>query len=61
MAYGGVTIHGIGFEGEKQSWRLSGLAVLVRNNYWLNLQAEYDLRMMKRKSWVDIERRIIPL
>ena len=60
-AYGGVGIYVIGFEGEKQSWRLSGLAVPVRKNYWLNLQAEYDLRIMNRKIWVDIERRIIPL
>ena len=29
--------------------------------FWLNLQTEYDLRMMKRKIWTDIERRIIPI
>ena len=28
--------------------------------FWLNLQTEYDLRIMKRKIWSDIERRIIP-
>jgi addiction module HigA family antidote len=33
----------------------------VEAQFWLNLQAEYDLRMMKRRIWVDIERRIIPL
>ena len=25
------------------------------------VQSEYDLRMMKRKIWADIERRIIPI
>ena len=29
--------------------------------FWLNLQSEYDLRIMKRKVWADIERRIIPV
>ena len=33
----------------------------VEAQFWLNLQTEYDLRMMKRKIWSDIERRIIPL
>ncbi len=33
----------------------------VEAQFWLNLQAEYELRMMKRKIWVDIEQRIIPL
>jgi len=33
----------------------------VEAQFWLNLQAEYDLRMMKRKVWADIEQRIIPL
>ncbi len=33
----------------------------VEAQFWLNLQTEYDLRMMKRKIWVDIERRIIPI
>ena len=33
----------------------------VEAQFWLNFQNEYDLRMMKRKIWTDIERRIIPL
>jgi len=33
----------------------------VEAQFWLNLQTEYDLRMMKRKIWDDIERRIIPV
>jgi addiction module HigA family antidote len=33
----------------------------VDAQFWLNLQTEYDLRMMKRKVWADIERRIIPI
>ena len=33
----------------------------VEAQFWLNLQAEYDLRMVKRKIWTDIERRIIPI
>lgn len=33
----------------------------VEAQFWLNLQTEYDLRMMKRKIWTDIERRIIPI
>jgi len=33
----------------------------VEAQFWLNLQTEYDLRMMKRKIWMDIERRIIPV
>ena len=33
----------------------------VEAQFWLNLQSEYDLRMIKRKSWSDIERRIIPI
>ena len=33
----------------------------VEARFWLNLQTEYDLRMMKRKIWPDIERRIIPI
>lgn len=32
----------------------------VEAQFWLNLQTEYDLRMMKLKVWADIERRIIP-
>lgn len=33
----------------------------IEAQFWLNLQTEYDLRMMKRKVWADIERRIIPI
>ena len=33
----------------------------VEAQFWLNLQTEYDLRMMKQKIWPDIERRIIPI
>jgi len=33
----------------------------VEAQFWLNLQTVYDLRMMKRKIWTDIERRIIPV
>ena len=33
----------------------------VEAQFWLNLQTEYDLRIMKRKLWTDIERRIIPV
>jgi len=33
----------------------------VEAQFWLNLQTEYDLRMMKRKIWSDIELRIIPV
>ena len=33
----------------------------VEAQFWLNLQTEHDLRMMKRKIWTDIERRIIPV
>ena len=33
----------------------------VEAQFWLNLQTEYDLRLMKRKIWSDIERRIIPV
>ena len=29
--------------------------------FWMNLQTEYDLRMIKQKIWSDIERRIIPV
>jgi plasmid maintenance system antidote protein VapI len=32
----------------------------VEAQFWLNLQSEYDLRMMKGKIGSDIERRIIP-
>jgi addiction module HigA family antidote len=33
----------------------------VEAQFWLNLQSEYDLRIMKQKIWDDIQRRIIPL
>ena len=33
----------------------------VEAQFWLNLQTEYDLSIMKRKIWADIERRIIPV
>ena len=33
----------------------------VEAQFWLNLQNEYDLRMVKRKIWPDIEQRIIPI
>ncbi len=32
----------------------------VEAQFWLNLQSEYDLRIMKRKIWDDIKQRIIP-
>ena len=33
----------------------------IEAQFWLNLQTEYDLRMVKRKIWTDIERRITPV
>jgi addiction module HigA family antidote len=33
----------------------------VEAQFWLNLQSEYDLRVMKRKIGSDIERRILPV
>jgi len=33
----------------------------VEAQFWLNLQSEYDLRVMKQKIWEEIQRRIIPL
>jgi addiction module HigA family antidote len=33
----------------------------VEAQFWLNLQSEYDLRIMKRKIGHDIEKRIIPI
>ncbi len=33
----------------------------VEAQFWLNLQTEFDLRMLKRKIWADIELRIIPV
>jgi addiction module HigA family antidote len=32
----------------------------VEAQFWLNLQSEYDLRIMRRKIWDDIKQRIIP-
>ena len=32
----------------------------IEAQFWLNLQTEFDLRIMKRKIWADIEKRIIP-
>jgi len=33
----------------------------VEAQFWLNLQTECDLRVMKQKIWADIEQRIIPV
>jgi len=33
----------------------------VEAQFWLNLQSEYDVRIMKRKIGRDIEQRIIPV
>ena len=33
----------------------------VEPQFWLNLQTEYDLPMIKEKIWPDMERRIIPV
>ena len=33
----------------------------VEAQFWLNLQSEYDLRIVKRQIWSDLEQRIIPL
>ncbi len=33
----------------------------VEAQFWVNLQSEYDLRMIKRKIGNDIEQRIIPV
>ncbi len=33
----------------------------IEAQFWLNLQSEYDLRIIKRKIWSDIERRITPV
>ncbi|RPH47738.1 MAG: addiction module antidote protein, HigA family [Desulfobacteraceae bacterium] len=33
----------------------------IEAQFWLNLQTEYDLRMMKRKIWADVEKQIIPV
>jgi addiction module HigA family antidote len=32
----------------------------IEAQFWLNLQTEYDLRVMKRKIGTDIDKRIIP-
>ena len=32
----------------------------VEAQFWLNLQSEHDLRIIRRKIWRDIEQRIIP-
>jgi len=29
--------------------------------FWLNLQAEYGLKIVRRKIWKDLEQRIIPV
>jgi len=28
---------------------------------WINLQSHYDLELVKRNSWLDIKKRILPL
>jgi len=33
----------------------------VEAQFWLNLQSEYDLRIIKRKIGTDIEKRIFPV
>ena len=33
----------------------------VDATFWLNLQTEYDLRVMKRKLWSEIEQVIVPI
>ena len=33
----------------------------IEAQFWLNLQSEYDLRIMKHKIGQDIEQRIIPV
>lgn len=33
----------------------------IEAQFWLNLQSEHDLRMVKREIWSDIERRILPV
>jgi len=32
----------------------------VEAQFWLNLQSEYELRIVRRKIWNDLEQRIIP-
>ncbi len=33
----------------------------IEAQFWMNLQTEFDLRMIKRKIWSDIKLRIIPV
>lgn len=33
----------------------------VEAQFWLNLQSEYDIRIIRRKIWDDIQQRIIPI
>ncbi len=33
----------------------------VEAQFWLNLQSEYDLRVLRRQIWTDLEQRIIPV
>jgi len=33
----------------------------IEAQFWLNLQSEHDLRVVKRNIWSDIERRILPV
>ena len=33
----------------------------IEAQFWLNLQTEYDLMVLKRRIWADIEKRIIPV
>ena len=33
----------------------------VEAQFWLNLQSEYELRIVRRKIWNDLEQRIIPV
>jgi|SRR3989339_254944 len=33
----------------------------VEAQFWLNLQSEYDLRIVRRKIWNELEQRIIPV
>ncbi len=33
----------------------------VEAQFWLNLQSEYDLRIVRRQIWSDLEQRIIPV
>lgn len=33
----------------------------VEAQFWLNLQSEYDLRIVRRKIWNDLVKRIIPV